>query len=124
MRSSISAQSWASVPPEPGLDVEIAVGGVGLALKHAPELQPLEALFQRVEFALDVVEGRPIAVGGSQLRQLVDVGERAAEARHALDHIVERGALLVQRLGAILVVPDLGVGELELDLFEALALPS
>ena len=49
MRSSISAQSCASVPPAPRMDLGDRVALVVLAAEQAPQLEGVEALGERAD---------------------------------------------------------------------------
>lgn len=90
---------------------------VELALKHTPELEPLEECFDTGELLGDIVECTLIFLID---REFGEFGQRLKVLAHVaqpFDDGHEIRALAGEVLRPVSVVPDIGVGELPLDLF-------
>ncbi len=122
MRSSISAQSCASVPPAPAWMSTNAFARIHLAGEHALEFELLDF---RAEI-LDVVgdgRGRAFVVfADRKIEQIAGLAERIGQRADAADDALEIRALLAELLRALRVVPDVRVFELARDFLEALGL--
>src|SRR5213079_1998348 len=95
MRSSIAAQSCASVPPEPAwMSAKQLLGSSGLEN------------MRRNSSAATSLSRRD---GARHIEQLLRVGEAAADAAERADHGLERLFFLAERLRALRVVPQLRV---------------
>ena len=122
MRSSISAQSWASVPPAPAWTSTNALPASCAPAEHALEFEALDFLARRVHVAADLGDRRLVLLGLGQLEQVGRVVEAAVDALELAHHRLELGALPAERLGARRVLPDLGILQRLLDLGQPLAL--
>ena len=93
MRSSISAQSWESVPPAPAWTRDDGVAGVVLAAEEARLFELGEAPLDRGQLGRQL--RRHLLVLGGHLRQLVEVGDLGLELAEALQ--LALGARVLRR---------------------------
>jgi hypothetical protein len=75
--------------------------------------------FDGLEFVGDFIERRRIVLRGGEFQQFAHVAQRRADAFEVVDDPFLRRAFFAERLRAFGVVPDVGLGEFELYLFEA-----
>jgi hypothetical protein len=92
-----------------GLNVQKAVQRVGRVVEHAAEFQPLHHFTEFGCFTFDGQQAGKVAVILGHLEQFRVVGQLAAEVVEHQHHIFQRLFLFAQVLGALGVVPDLGV---------------
>ena len=119
MRSSISAQSCASVPPAAGLDIEERiVRGIHLAGEHAAELELGQALIESVQIAGDLRGGVGVILFRGEFQQLTGIGESRIQRLDGFHHLGQLRPLLAQGLGPLRIVPELRVLELPGYLFQ------
>src|SRR5262245_44247247 len=104
-----------------GMDLEIAVVAVGLARKQRLELTARDVGAQPLERGLGLRHHLLIALGLAQLDHGELVVELALDAGDRSELVFERGALLHYALGALLLVPEIGILGLAVELVEALA---
>jgi prepilin-type processing-associated H-X9-DG protein len=122
MRSSISAQSCASVPPAAGLDVDEGAVRIHLAREHALELEFVDARGLRFQIVAHG-DGRALVVfGDGHVEQFAGFGQRIRQAGNFADDLVEQSALATQFLRPRRVVPDARQFEFAGYFFEAFAL--
>jgi hypothetical protein len=95
----------------PGLDVDEAVVGVGRVGEHAAEFEVGDEFLHGVEVGLDRLQRGFVILLARHLEQVAGVGQRHADAGQRADHGFEGFLLLAQGLGALRVVPELGVFE-------------
>ena len=93
MRSSICAQSCASVPPAAGLDVEERVVRVHLAREHAAELEALELLRDASDLTDHVGERVLSCSSAASSCSSRGLAERFVDAPERADDGFERRAL-------------------------------
>ena len=103
-----------------GLDVQVGVIDIHLAAEHAAEFQLLEQRHQAVDFLLHLGDRVGVVFGGGQLQQVSRVAGAGGELFDGADHALQRRALAPQFLGALRVVPDAGLRQLQFYLGEAL----
>ena len=117
MRSSISVQSCASVPPAPALSVTIAsppsYSPVNSASSCSASISASSAGARRVGL------GRQIARPRDQLEQRRQVADLAVEAPVGVEFARARALLGTDTCRAPRVVPEAGRGELPVQLLEA-----
>ena len=104
VRSSISAQSWESVPPGAGVHRDHGVAGVVVAGEQARLLQRREARLDRRALLLDLRRDRVVLrCHPLELLEVADVGLERAELLEAALH----ARVLGGHLGGVgLVVPE------------------
>jgi hypothetical protein len=120
MRSSISAQSCASVPPAPAW-----MSTNALAESILPENMRWNSslpTWPRAWPRRNRVDGVFVAIGGGHFQQLAGIGEPARHAVDAADDGVEAGAFAAQFLRARRIVPDLGAFQFAAYFFQTLTL--
>ena len=106
-RSSMPAQSQASVPPAPAWMSMKQLQRVGRVAEHAAELELLDRLLRSsCGLGLDGAQAGDVAFGLAHLVQLGVVGEVAGQVVDGADHVFERLLLAAQFLGALGFVPD------------------
>jgi hypothetical protein len=98
------------------LDVEVGVVGVGLAGEHAAEFEFGKLGFESIDILGNLRQGIGIVLFRGHRHQLTGVGDALLQDIDGVHHIGQRGALAAQRLGALGIVPDLGVGQFQFDL--------
>jgi hypothetical protein len=122
MRSSIEAQSCASVPPCAGLDVDEAVVRVGRVAEHAAELHRRDFLLDAFEVALDGHDRRFVILAAREFEQLARVGDVSRRVLQRDHHAFEGFLFLAQFLGMFGVVPDRRVFQRARDFLELFGL--
>jgi hypothetical protein len=90
----------------PGVDLEIAVVGVGLARQQALELASSRLGAQPLERSLSLSYDCGFALGLTQLDQLEGFVDLALDPSIAADRLVEPGTLAQQLLRRLRVVPQ------------------
>jgi len=105
-----------------GLNVDKGVGGVHLAGEHAPELQRLDNALVGGEVRRHRLQGVGVILLPGHLEQFARLIQPGQQAPHLTDDRVQRRALAIQVLGALGVIPDIGLLELAGDFFEAFLL--
>jgi len=121
MRSSIEAQSCASVPPAPAYVHEAAVR-VERVVEHAAELERADVGGELGNVIGDAEERGVVVLRLRHVEELLRVLQAGVDAGELADGRVERLLLPPELLRALLVVPDAGVGEGLLYFGEALLL--
>jgi hypothetical protein len=106
-----------------GVDLDVAVVGVGLAGEQAFQLALRRPRPQRLELRFGLGDRTLVALGLAQLDQGQRVIEFLLERPVGLDGVVEMGALARQLLGRRPVVPEVGVLGLGVQLVEPLQRP-
>ena len=104
------------------LDIEEGVGGVHRPGEHPLEFECAQALVERVQIGLDRGGGFLVLFLGRELQQLGRVVQTGAQRLQSAHLVLETSALLAECLRLIRIVPDLGIFELAVDFFQALAL--
>jgi hypothetical protein len=92
-----------------GLDLEVAVIGVGLAREEAFELALRRLVPQRLERLLRLLDDRLVALRLAELDEAERVVDLALDAAVALDRTVETVALAQRLLRLLGVVPEVRV---------------
>jgi hypothetical protein len=113
MRSSISAQSWASGAAGAGVDLHEAVVAVRLARQEAFGFAARGLGGEGLEVGHGGVGGAGVALGLGQLDQFHRVGDGLLQPAHALDLVGEAAALAHDAAGGLGVGPErrvLGAG--------------
>jgi len=90
--------------------------------EHALEFQLVHALLEAVHVGDHGQRGFLVVLGFGQLQQLGAAVQAFGQFADAVDGLAERGTLAAQGLGALGVVPDVGVFQFTLYFFQALAL--
>ena len=122
MRSSISAQSCASVPPAPAwMSTKAECESI------LPEnMRWNSSLLDAARVALDVgddgVGGVLVVFHLGQVEQFVGAVQAFGQLADAVDDLFQQRALAAQGLRAFGVVPDVGVFQLAVDFFQTLDL--
>ena len=122
MRSSIAAQSCASVPPAPAwmsrnaLCESILPGN----MRWNSSRSHLGGEARRIGF--DLAGGLEIALFRGHLQELARVAQAARQLIETVDDLFELGAFLAELLRPIRVVPDAGLLELAGYFLQALVL--
>ena len=101
-----------------GMDLEIAVVGVGLARQQAFELAPCSLGAQPLERRLGLGDDAGLALGLAELDQLDRLVDLALDPPVAADRLVEPGALAQQLLRARGIVPQVLILGLRVQLGE------
>jgi hypothetical protein len=96
--------------------------GVHLAREHAAELELRDPLLERSGVALEVAQAGLVAFGLDEVQQLGRVGDAAGDAVEFADRVREPRTLAAEFLGPVGRVPDAGILELAVQLFEAFVL--
>jgi hypothetical protein len=110
-RRSMLAQSQASVPPAPAwMSMKQLLGSAGLANMRR-EFEVGDELLHRVKVGLDRLQRGFVVLFARHLEKLAGVDQRGADAGQRADHGFEGFLFLAQGLGALRVVPELGVFE-------------
>src|SRR5262249_52975410 len=104
-----------------GMDLEIAVVGIGLARKQRLELTARDVPAQPLERGLGLRHHLLVALGLAELHHGELVVQFALDAGDGGELVFESGTLLHHALRALLVVPEIGVLGLTVELVEALA---
>ena len=91
------------------MDLEIGVVGIGLAREQRLELAPRRLGLERLERCLGVGDRLLVLLGFAELDHGDLVVELLLDAADGGELVLERGALLHQALGALLIVPEVGV---------------
>ena len=121
MRSSMLGPVLALGAAGAGVDLEIAVVGVGLAreqrLEFAPRHLGLESLQRRLGFG----DGLVVLLGLAEFDHGELIVELLLDAADGGELVLERGALAHHALRALLVVPEIGVFGLLVQLGETRA---
>ena len=99
------------------VDAHDRVGVGGGPRQHALELGPARAIGQRLPLPFDLLHDRLVALGFAEIEQLDRVGNLAGEARDRAQRLLYGGALAQQRLGLLLVVPEIGAARQLVELF-------
>src|SRR5262249_37940991 len=96
-----------------GMDFEVAVVSVGLARKESIHLAARDLGLQLAQSFLGLGDDLAVVLGLGKLDQRKAVVEFLLDAADRAELILERGALLHQALGALIVIPEVWVfGEL------------
>ena len=92
-----------------GMDLEVAIVGVGLAGKQRLEFAARDLGLELAQRGFGFGDDLLILLGFAELDQRHLVVELLLDAGERVELIVERGALLHQPARALLVVPEIGV---------------
>jgi hypothetical protein len=95
---------------------------VHLPGKHALEFQLLDAPREPLDVLDDRIGRVLVVLHFREVQQFAGACQALAEAADAVDRLVQQRALAAQGLRAFGVVPDVGVLQLAVDLFQALDL--
>jgi hypothetical protein len=95
---------------------------VHLAGEHARELELGDPPLERAGVALKLGEAGLVRVGLDQVEQLARLADAARDAVELVDRVGEASPFPAELLGPVGRVPDAGVLELAVQLFQALAL--
>ena len=121
IRSTISAQSWASVPPAPALTVTSAFAGVVGTREQPLLLQLLQALLHAADLLLELAGDVRILLG--QLGQRLEVLDVALQLPVGGQAPAGAGVLGADLGRPLLVLPEAGGAHLSFERVEALAQP-
>ena len=102
------------------LNLQVSVRRIHLTLEHPPEFQTRKVCFETGKFRGDLAEGILVVFLRGKLRKFSEVVEAFAQGGQHPDDGIEICPFFVQRLRALLVVPDRGIGEFEINLFQAM----
>ena len=105
-----------------GLNINEGTGGIRTAVEHTLELELLDLLGHPLQVAGDFFLGSGIALFNGQLQQPRGIFDALADLIEGQQYTFEARTLLAERLGALLVIPDLGVFEILQDLIQAVEL--
>ncbi len=105
-----------------GLDVDEAVVGVHGAAEHAAEFHVFDQLLQGLGIGFDGDDGVLVLFLACHLEEVTRIGELAVDLDEGVDDRFQRFLFLAEVLGPLLVVPDVGVFQFGVDLFEFLRL--
>ena len=119
MPRSISAQSWASVPPAPGLMVTIASLGIVFAGEQPPEFELVELALETVEVLTEVL--RHVLTLADPLRQRLDLVHRPLEGGAPLQLGEHARPAPGQRLAVARSRPDRRIAQALVELGDLLA---
>ncbi len=109
MRSSISAQSWLSVPPAPGCTVTMAFSAIGLAGEHGARFQLFGKCGQGFDVALQI--GEHVFAFAGKLEVGIDVAGAANQFLIVGDQRFESLAVAHQRLAGCGIGPHGRIGQ-------------
>ncbi len=113
MRSSMDAQSCASVPPEPAWMSTKQLFGSSRVGEHAAELQVCDERLDVPDVCGDALQAVVVVLGLRHFEQLAGIGDVLPDPAEAEHHAFQHFALASQILRALGVAPDGGVfGEL------------
>ena len=101
-----------------GMDLEIAVVGIGLARQQRLHLAALDVGLEPLERRLGVAHHRLVLLGLAKLDHGELVIELALDAADGGELVLERGAFLHHALRALLVVPEVRVFRLAVQLLQ------
>src|ERR1700719_2590529 len=118
MRSSISAQSWLSVPPAPAWTSRKLSLASASPDKSASAPRALGFGLERIERRFGLLDHLGIVLGLAELDHGELVLELLLDARDPTQVFLERGALLHHFLRALLVLPQIRVLGLPIELGE------
>ena len=104
------------------LYVEEGIPTIVLPREHAPELEVLDLLLERLDIGRERIESGGIVFELDQLQQLSGIGQAAVQDFDGVDHQLECGALAAEFLGPLRLLPDTGLAQLELDFRQAVFL--
>mmetsp|Transcript_53742 Transcript_53742/g.126656 ORF Transcript_53742/g.126656 Transcript_53742/m.126656 type:complete len:295 (+) Transcript_53742:1791-2675(+) len=102
-----------------GLDVDEAVARVGRVVEHPAEFQLLDLGLQRLGVFLDRQHAGLVAVFAAHREEFGVVGQRGGQVLDGVDHRFELALFLAELLGALGVVPDVGVLQRGVDFVQA-----
>jgi len=105
-----------------GLNFEEGVVGIHLTRKHAPELKLADLAFHRPEVGGDHRDHADIVFVTREIQELGDVAQARVDVPEGVDHRLQARALAPQLLGALRLVPDVGLLKLAIDLGQPLFL--
>jgi hypothetical protein len=91
------------------MDLQVAVIGIGLAREQRLELAPRHLGLEGAQRLLGLVDDRLILLGLAELDHADIVLEVALDPPDGGELILEVGAFLHQALGALIVVPQIGI---------------
>ena len=111
MRRSISAQSWASVPPRAGMDLEDGRRRVLRAAEERAHLGVLQPFLQGVHLVREGLEHVLALVLGGHGQPFVEVFLGLEEPVPQFDHGRQAAFFLQQGLEFVGLVPGTGLGE-------------
>jgi hypothetical protein len=94
-----------------GLDVDEAVRRIERVPEHPPELPLLDLGREAGGVALDRLQRRVVTFVAGELEELLRVAQAPVDGGQAADDGVELLLLLAELLGALRIVPDLGILE-------------
>ena len=103
------------------MDLDIGIVRIGLARQQRLELAPGNLRTELLERRLGLGDDLLVLLGFAELDHGELVVELALDAADGGELVLERGALLHHALGALLVVPEVGILGLPVELLEALA---
>jgi len=95
---------------------------VHLAVEHALQLELADAAFEAHRVALDVARRGLIVLAFRELEQLRGIGNGLAGAVELVDLGAQLRAFAAELLRLVRLLPDGGVFQLAIDLFESLLL--
>ena len=102
------------------MHLEETIVAVGFARQQALQLELLGADLQLAERALCFLKTLLVLFLLGQLGQVERILELAFEVAVSADRLIEPGALLHDRLGGLLIIPQLGVFGARVQLFQIL----
>ncbi len=101
------------------LDIEEGIVGIEFTGEHAAEFEFGNALVERVDIGRYRIDRVFIALFDGHFEQVGAVAQASGELIHVEHDALEQCAFLTQRLGALLIVPDVRVFEFAQDLGQA-----
>ena len=104
------------------LNVHEGIVRVHLAVEHALQLELADAAFEAHRVALDVARRGLIVLAFRELEQLRGIGNGLAGAVELVDLGAQLRAFAAELLRLVRLLPDGGVFQLAIDLFESLLL--
>ena len=99
-----------------GVDRADRVAVVVLAGEQRAQLQRVELTAERGDAGVDLLLDRVVALLARELGERLEVGDRAVELVDERDVFLELRELGVDLAGAVLVVPEVGLADLDLEL--------
>jgi hypothetical protein len=100
------------------LKVEKAVVGVERIGKHAAKFKAADLLLEAADIAFDADQGFFVILAAGKLEQFGGIGQLLVDIDQRQYDAFQQFLLLAQFLGALGVVPDLGIFEIAVQFFE------
>ncbi|OGA16002.1 MAG: hypothetical protein A3H32_13665 [Betaproteobacteria bacterium RIFCSPLOWO2_02_FULL_63_19] len=98
------------------MNVQKAVVRIGRIVEHAPEFQIGHVLFNRGDVGFDRDQGGIVAFRAREREQVGGIAQPSVDAAYRCDGAFELFFFAPQFLGALRVLPDVGVFEFASDL--------